>query len=45
VPDNCCRVTADADSGNEEVRVAVNPNSPYLVDAKANSGNVTIRAA
>lgn len=44
VPDNCCRVTADADSGNEEVRVGTNANSQYLIDARASSGNVTVRA-
>lgn len=43
VPDNCCRIAANADSGDERITVAQNPSSRYLLDLATGSGNITVR--
>jgi DUF4097 and DUF4098 domain-containing protein YvlB len=45
VPDNCCRVEANAGSGHEEIRVRQNSTSGYLLTVRTGSGDITIRPA
>ncbi len=45
LPDRCCRVVASADSGRVDVDVRQDPASSHVIDLKADSGNIEVRAA
>jgi Toastrack DUF4097 len=45
LPNRCCRIITSADSGNVDVKVQQDAESTHLVELKADSGNIEVRAA
>ncbi len=45
LPDGCCRIRTEVQSGRVRVDVRDNPQSTYLVDLRADSGNIEVRAS
>ena len=45
LPDRCCRILASASSGRVEVNVLQDSASAHVIDLKADSGNIEVRAA
>lgn len=43
LPDVAYRVSSRVDSGSEEIDVRTDPDSPYLLDLDADSGNIEVR--